>query len=249
MKRFIFALVLLLPLTALAQSVVPYRGKAFKPPPAAGGSSFSEVQQKTLASATKNTSHTLTFDTTPTVNNLQVVCITADDYMASPPSGWTQAVSAQDFTGTYIIYRVVPSSPSASVTVTLPTSVNCNLTGFEYSGCATASPLDVTASAIGQGVGNTISTGTTATTAQANEILVAVAGISSANATFATVTAWSNSFVEQAQIASTGGEVNVRQVVATLQVSATGAYTSTATLSGGENGGVGAIATFKITTP
>jgi hypothetical protein len=75
-------------------------------------------------------------------------------------------------------------------------------TGFEFSGMATASPLDKT-STVTSASSNDIIIPATATTAQANELLVAMAGHSFNTPTPAFVSV-NNSFVSQAELISTG---------------------------------------------
>lgn len=103
----------------------------------------------------------------------------------------------------------------------------------EYSGIATASALDKTATATG--FGGTSNSGSTATTTQADELLI---GVTSGTHTFGSYTPGSG-WTERADI-TTGRPGHYQEKI----VSSTGAYDSTATLSTNANWAAG-IATFK----
>jgi hypothetical protein len=211
---------------------------------ALAASAQTNVQRKTYGSSSTSTNHTVTFDSTPTQNNLLVLRATCDDYATNISSGWTQAASALDWTGTYIYYKVAGASEPSSVTLTIGSSTGCAMIADEWSGTAPSSPLDKTASAIGQS--SPVSTGTTTTTVQADELAIAVVGLSETPAGH-NVSAWNNSFTENANVATTASGTQVRVVGASRVLSATGAYTTAATItSPANNHSVGAIATFKI---
>ena len=200
-----------------------------------------QVQKKSKASTASATSHNIVLDASPTQGNLLIVCAVADDYI-NTPSGWSLAASANDWTGTSLFYKIAGSGESATITVTIPSSTSMDLAAFEYSGMAASSPLDRTATAVAQS--DPVSTGTTTTTAQANELLVALVGLSR---TTAVIASWSNSFVQEYDLESTGSSINVELGVALRTVAATGTYSSAADLTSYQNDhSSGLIATFKI---
>lgn len=208
------------------------------------------TQSKTYGSIASATSHSITLDAAPSSGNLLVLCVVSDTTVTGTPSGWSVVTSAVDFTGTYMYYKIAGVSESATISVGLSSSDCCALVVLEYSG-NTATPLDKTASAIAQS--SPCSTGTTTTTTQASEFLVALVGLSNATGTTPTspptVASWSNSFVSQANVSTSGTNPNVTAGVATLNVSATGTYSSAATLSGlqaGQAHNSGIIGTFKV---
>lgn len=208
---------------------------------------LSLVQSKSYGSTASAASHNVVLDAAPTASNLLVLAVVSDTTTSGTPSLWSVANSAIDFTGTYLYYKVAGAGESATISVSLSASDSCVLMAFEYSGNA-ATPLDKSASAVGQGT-VTCGTGTTASTTQADELLFALNGLSNGDNTPPTVTAWSNSFVQQANAASTGSTANIRCVVATRAVLATGTYTTSGTLSGSTSAhNSGIIATFKAAT-
>lgn len=202
------------------------------------------VQMETFASSVDDpVDFQFGFISQCTLGNLLVLCVVCD-FTVPTPSGWTLAQSAIDATGTYIFYRISDGSEqNFTITPGAPAPGCC--VAFEISGCA-AAPFDKSASATGQGAGSTIATGTTALTSQADEILIALVGIGLSGGDTAAITAWSNSFVEQAQVTSSAGSpANIRMAVATRTVTAAATYTTTATLSAADAACSGAIATFK----
>lgn len=247
MIRALFIL-LVVCVTASAQVSLPHRRTVFRRGAAAGGASFAEVQQTNYAGTTARASHTNQFANTPTQGSLLVALVVADAYTnaASLPTWSNKAVEAPDFTGTYIFYKIAGAAESKEFVVNLNDTVLCGIVLYEFSGID-ATPLDKTASAVNQSA--SVSTGTTATTAQGDELLIALVGISNGGATMRNITAWSNSFTEQANFLVNGTGTDVRLGTATRVVTATGTYTTTASLDAATSDASGAIATFKISNP
>lgn len=159
------------------------------------------------------------------------------------PDGWTEAVTdVCNPTGprirTSIYYKANASSESGSQAWSSQTFMGTGLLGVimaEYSGIATSSPLDRTASAADTNIGSTTcSSGTTSTTTQAREL--AIAGLCGGS----TLGSASNSFTIQAQ-------TSANRFVAMLDklLTSTGTPSTSATYSTGLNN-VGCIATFKV---
>jgi len=204
-----------------------------------------QVQKKTYASSSSSTTHNVVFDAAPINGNLLILTVVSNT-TATTPSGWTLAASAIDRTGTYVYYKTAGASESATVAITISASDSCLLTAFEYSGMAASSQLDKTATAVDEGVGDVINTGTTATTAQASELLIAVVGLSAPGQPTSNVTGWNNSFVTESTLHSSGS-ADVASGTASKIVSATGAYSAQAAFinPGAELNQSGIIATFK----
>lgn len=200
-----------------------------------------KVQTKSYRSTAQATSHNISPTSTPTSGNLLILTVVSDATV-NTPSGWTLAVSAVNYSGTYIYYKTSAGNET-TITVSPTASAATGIDFLEYSGMATSSQLDATASTTPPGTVSSVSSGTTATTAQADEVLVAVIGIST---TLQSVSPWSNSFTEEFDSPTTGAGVNVQQATATRIVAATAAYETTGTLSGSTPNPSGAIATFKV---
>jgi hypothetical protein len=202
----------------------------------AGGGTPALMQSKSYASSANSTTHTVTFDSTATSGRMLIVCFSADAALSGgTPSGWTSAVTGSDWGDAHIFYKT-SNGTETNFAVTLASSVPCEMYFMEYTALTA---VDQTASAIGQGVSNLIGTGTTGTTTQAVGVCVAVGIWYTTNS----ASSWSNSFTEVADILSTGTAHWLG--VATLATSATGTYTTSATISTSGTHGVGVIAAFK----
>lgn len=167
------------------------------------------------------------------------------------PTGWTQARQQLDFADTRLCYRIAQNN--ADDTPTLDNNAATSIGWAEYSG-NTASPLD---QATGQNSGSlsgatSYGTGTTGTTAQADELAVAVWGYSVQNSPSNLGGNWSgqtNGFTERVDVGTNPSGTKTGMCIATLDLAATGAYTSAAsiTLGSGTNRLQGIIVTFKAT--
>jgi hypothetical protein len=182
------------------------------------------------------------FGTTPTQNNLLIAVGNSDSDITMTSTGWSIAASIVVATGLYIYWKIAGASESSTVTIGINVSDSGEMAIYEYSG-NTASPLDKTATTSASGVAS-CGTGTTATTAQADELLFAAVGKDS-TATWNGL-AWTNSFTTlSGPIAGNGAPGASCLSTATRAVNATGAYTTTASWTDGNWSCGGAIATFK----
>lgn len=195
--------------------------------------------QKKQTSTTGTTSHAFTFTSTPTDSNLLVfvVTFTTDPGTITPEAGIDVAVAAQRGTAQTIgIYYTVASGEDTSFTFTTANSVNGRCEAYEYSGCdaTQASVLDVfTSNDGGAGTVTSLSTGTTGTTAQADELAITGVGLSGSSGGSE---AWTNSFTLET---GTGVPNSASKIL-----SATGTQESTASWATARTA-VAAIATFK----
>lgn len=193
------------------------------------------VQSKTVAASSATS--TATFDSSPTDGNLliAIVAYVGNSGFATTPTGWAQAAfsggSAHGFVT--IWYKVAGAGESSTVTFTVSTLAVGSIAIFEYSGM-TATPFDVGAQAAAA-YGTSIGTGTTATIAQADELLIAAVATPEVTRTFSNT--WGNGFTQLSQ--------HNRQETASLVVASTGAYTTSEAWTGA-SWGVGCIAAFKI---
>lgn len=215
---------------------------------------ISRIQSKIGSGS--GTSITVTPTSGPTAGNLQVIAVT---YLSSTSNRvssisqtnctWSRAVQSNNTSGvsTDLWYSMnAGSSPGTSITVTLASSQTYSYAYVEYSGVATTSALDQTASSQdtetgSPGPGGTPQpqTGTTPTTGQANEVCIGVIGFDSNY----TISSANNSF-------TVVGEASSAPDIALLEriVSSTGAYGSIITYGGATPTtwySAGTIATFK----
>jgi hypothetical protein len=165
------------------------------------------------------------------------------------PSGWTPGPQVPVSTGSlssgswWKISDGTETTVTISMTGTSTATIGGTLAQFE--GPFEASPLDVTAeneASIGTGV-TSIASGTTATTAQADELLVAVFGVSANQSWDNGSRAYSNSFTNVAVGQDSTNRAG--SAMAKLVVSATGTYTTTMSTTDTGSAAYGAILTFK----
>jgi hypothetical protein len=205
---------------------------------------ITEIQTKQYASTSSSTTHTITFNSTPTSGNRLILTVVADNTVTTP-AGWTQHVANVDFVGQYI-YSKISNGTETSVTVTIGGSTSCAICAFEYANLATG--IDKTAVQTNQGSSPaSIWCGDTAAITASDELYVTCAGVPNADVALS-ITAWSNSLVQLGTKSQTSGSAsNCWNTSARLVVTgASGAAASTATLSAAGGGRAnGAIATFK----
>lgn len=201
-----------------------------------------EVQNKSYGSSADSAGHTITLNNTPVSGNLLILCVNADWDIPTAPSGWTLIQKQASNCIGAIYFKVAGASEPKNITVTQSSSSSMAIYVMEFSGMS-ASPLDTSSFATNQV--SPVNSGTTPTTIQANELLIATANFSPDTNTL--VTSWSNSFSEKVQIVPSAGTA-LRLAVSFRIVSATGAYSTAATAVNANttNAHNGLIATFKI---
>lgn len=119
---------------------------------------------------------TLTFGFTATAGNLLVIVATSSPNPMTTPSGYTLAVSKATVPNTYIWYKIAAGGEtSAGMAVTGGSSYSIAHV-IEFSGVASSSPLDKTASGGGSS-DSTAQSGTTSALAQADEVVVVGYGL------------------------------------------------------------------------
>ena len=165
--------------------------------------------------ATAATAFGVNLTSTPVAGNTLVAVISTRGTAANQVSGisqtsstWSRAAQTANPAGTTTeiwFAANVPATAGTTVTITLATSLYTSAVVVEYSGVLTANPLDQSAGAFGNSI--SASTGTTAITAQANELWIGGIGLNSS--TFALGTP-ANAFtsVASAQSASSTASNN-----------------------------------------
>lgn len=142
----------------------------------ATNSGITRVQSKT-APVTGGTSLAPSWQRATTAGNLLVLTVATEGATTgiTVPGGWTSAVTKQGSGSgqVAIYYQANAAAQSGSVSVTLGTADTAQASIIEYAFIVTSSPLDKTASNSGSTTGS-LSTGSTATTAQAYELCVGV---------------------------------------------------------------------------
>ena len=124
-------------------------------------------------------SFSVTLDSTPTEGNLLVACHYTAALGSAGPSGWTEGFALVNTPNTdsgRLAFKVAGSGESTTVTCTSSTGEEHVLAAFEFEGPWNATPLDVTATNGPDTSVSSISTGTTGTTAQNDELAVAMVG-------------------------------------------------------------------------
>lgn len=206
---------------------------------------LTQVQQNTNSASPAAGGVSVVFASPPVQNNLLLCAAMSGSFGNMTSSGWTLDPLLQEdqFCAMYLYYKIAGSSESSTVTWTPTVNDNTALWIAEYSGNDTAAVLDKTARNDPAANSATIATGTTAALAQADELAVAVIAAVRL-ATGATINSYSNSFTEVAEVVTTVGDSPVLGV-ATRDLAATTAITTTATFSVSVTRPIGLIATFK----
>ncbi len=189
---------------------------------------IAQVQKATAVSAGNASSITATYGAAPTQDNLLVL---VHHYRTTGsvtlPAGWTTAVVRVESATITIGYKIAGAAEGTGVTVDVGFGDDQTLTIFEYSGIDTVSPLDRTASNACPTAGTSCSTGTTATTSVADELVIAGLGLEGSSGGWANT--WTNGFTQQSTLESTGGGAAGHSASSTADriVSATGTFETT----------------------
>jgi putative cell wall-binding protein len=179
-----------------------------------------------------------------TVAGNTVLLVVVADATVATPAGFTLDASQVNNNG-HFVFRKVAVAGETSFTFAPAVAASAAWYVAEVTGLA-ASPLDQTASTGTNVATPTISTGTTAATAQAEEFLLGSAGASLFGAPAPSFSGWTNGFVEVADTGTTKpAGTNVSLGVATRTATAVGTYGTTATLSTPAPA-TGIIATYRI---
>lgn len=197
--------------------------------------------QDATGTSSATTSVSATYAVTPTLNNLLIAVVGDSDGLnnATAIAGWTlfNNISLGTNSDLSIFYKISTGAESTTVTATTTGGTTACMAIYEYSGLQTSSVADRTASGTNFSSA-TVSTGTTAATTVADELLMVAGCINGAGVTFSS---WSNSFNLRNSLNSgtiflfTGDRI----------VAATSAYTSTLTVGGSPTNMTGMIDTFK----
>jgi len=186
------------------------------------------VQSAQSASSGDANSIAATFASQPGAGDL-LIAIAGNLAASSPatPVGWSVAIDeTANAPGQVIFYRIAAASEPATVTVSgYGTATRLGLHVYEYRGMAYSAPLDQTAS--GAGSGTALSTGTTATTVQPVELLVAAFVIDMAG----TIGGWTNGFTEHRDFVNGSAAPQAGYAGADLVVSDVAGYSADATAS------------------
>lgn len=215
-----------------------------KPPPAvAGGIVLIKQNQGNSGAATAPATTPATFVSSAAAGTgTQLLLGVCGDATVNTPSGFTLIKSQINTNGLYLFKKTAAGETSITITPTVAASVSWWLVEFSGLNLAELQTAGADASAVG-----TQSTGTTGTTTGAtNGLAVAIWGTSMFSGGTNSVTAMSNSHVEQADniTTKTGSQVNVGIAAGIRTPSADGTFTSTATLNATASACGGIMAVF-----
>lgn len=209
------------------------------------------VQQATPGVSTGTTTPQASWPAATTAGNLLVAVVGLSlvanpGATVTPPSGWVLAgdIPSAANCQTLIYYIEGAASRSGAEVFNLTSTLVNDATVFlyEYSGLASSGALDQEGEATGTSLSG--SSGTTGTTAQADELAIAAV----ANRNVSTQSAPTNSFtqLDQAQSTSATTSNRVNTGVYSRVVAATGTYGTAVTLSGATSRPwTGVVVTFK----
>lgn len=180
------------------------------------------VQAKTVAQNTALSPASITLNSAATAGNTLIVIYGGDDYvtLANRPSGFTEPTGARQetFLGHYVWYKVAAGGET-TLTATPGSAVPWCMIALELSGVGA---LDVSNGQLTATGANTYNTPTVTPTAGARFAVASIGG--SLNANFNTgMGSWTNSYIEQADIATTlGAGTRDNIAAATLSFTADG---------------------------
>lgn len=210
---------------------------------------ISRVQSKS-AQVSPGTSVSVTFDSATTTGNLLVLAVSCyyaganagGTWTASDNKGntWSSATVTDTFSKMQVFYvENAAGGSSHQVTLTVAgSSTYLIITALEYSGVATSSALDKSGSAYTATNTTSYTSPTTATTAQANEVLIGCHHAYQSSATPTPASGWST------VVTQSGSSFHTHTVQDQI-VSTTGAYASSGTWSVTGANHTDAIVTFK----
>lgn len=200
---------------------------------------ISNVQAAKYGSAASN-SVTVSWTSTPTAGNLLVArAIGVSATAAGAITGWTRVVSAQygSTAGHVAIFFKIAGASEGNVTVTFTGATTTRLVIEEWSNSAGWAGSDVSANVNNTGSSVTSrSSGTTGTTAQADELAVAVWGAGGAVTSISFTNSFTSSFQQPTGSLTFWGAHKVLSATGTVETTASW---TTARLCGG------CVATFK----
>jgi len=220
-----------------------------------GGGAITLVQQKTYAHPYPSTQYgiSVTLDTAATANNLLItgVAIDKNSGTITVPTGFTiiqkgEATDTGQSVSGALAYKV---ATGGETTISWSWTVNQEGSVWigEYSGLKATDVLDVSTeneTYMNNHQTTTISTGTTPTTTQANELAIALFAADS-GVYVGTTHSWTNGFTIQANITSTSGSPYLNIANKTLNTIGTVESTFTHNYAAGEDS-YAMVATFKI---
>lgn len=186
---------------------------------------------------------------TPTAGNV-LIAVANSTFTITAPSGWTAGPSVVDDNAAYLWWKIAAGTET-SLTLTVGGSAPSTLALFEYSGLL-AAPTDVQNTSNAAGVSGTTTAAATITTTGPNggDLVFAVAALARdvAGSTVPTGLTWSNGYVALNNHASDGthGANDVSTWYSTLQQSAAGATSTSATWTNAWSARTGLIIGFKL---
>lgn len=209
----------------------------------------SVVQSKVGAQNTGLATVAATWNTAATAGNLLIIAVGADDYAATPPTGFTQSTGCKQetFLGSYLWWKVAAGGET-SVNYTIGSaSPSCWITA-EISGL-TSTPYDTSNGQFQQSASSSYTT-PAITPSTGDRYLLAAMGFSNSNA-FTSVDTWLNSFTEIQEINTTLGSGTRDQIgLASRSVTGNGSTTfssgATSTSTGTPQSQTGIIIAFLV---
>ena len=201
----------------------------------------------TASNVGSNTSYILNFGWTATAGRLLVLTASWDKVitgLSESSSTWTQVdyrINNNMVTGA--MYYKVADGTETSVQLSWTNSEDISIRVGEYSGVVSVDPLDVNSFGVNSGETTSVATGTTAATAQNDELAIVMMG-SDSGANTDTGNSWSNGFTEVLYLPGVSGDPGLSVAEKDLTSIGTVQTTFTTTASGDEM--VAIVATFKV---
>lgn len=208
------------------------------------------VQSKSGAQNTGLATVSATWDTAATASNLLILIVGADDYAASPPTGWTESIGCKQHTylGHYLWWKVAAGGET-SVNYTIGSAASSCWVTAEISGLI-STPYDISAGQLDQSRATTYTTPSITPSAGDRYVIASIGGADSGGSI--TINTWLNSFTARQDIGTTLGS-GTRDVVGYADRAATyngsTAVSSGATYSTAVQARTGIIIAFTVAPP
>jgi len=184
-----------------------------------------------------------------TSGNLLTLKVAADDYAASPPSGWTQSTGMKQETyhGGYFWWKI--STGDTSVNYTIGSAANSSWVMEEYAGPFDASPYDTSNGQSAVSSSGSYTTPSITPSAGDRLLLAALGSSNSSGDMSADLTGWTNSFAGTAcsgPASATGTRDNIGGAYLAVTANGSTSYSTGASFPFTKQSHSGMIIAFKV---
>jgi hypothetical protein len=150
------------------------------------------VDSDTFAFADGNAGHLCDFGSSPTVDQLDVLCVNSNTVVSTPAGGWTPAEVVVTNQGAYIFTRFAVGGEASTVTITTSGNHNCQVSWSRWNGLLA---LDTsTNTEVNAATGGATPAHSTGVLAEVNELVVAFGALHSIQGANQSAPVWSTGY-------------------------------------------------------